>query len=131
MTDEEFAASFEARTLAPAGFKHVDHVRLAWIYLKGMPLPAAMARFAEGLRAFAAHIGKPGLYHETITYGFLLVINERIGDGPLGEDWAAFQARNPDVMAGVKTALGRYYTAERLAEDRARAGFVMPDRLAT
>lgn len=130
MTDEEFAGAFETLTLPPSDFRHAGHVRLAWIYLSRMSLPDAMTRYSQSLRAFAAHVGKPGLFHQTITYAFLMVINERIADGPDEESWEAFQSRNPDVMAGVKAALGRYYTDDRLAGDRARTGFVMPDRLA-
>lgn len=130
MTDDDFVDAFEALTLPPAAFRHAAHVRLAWIYLKRMPLPAAMQRYAERLRAFAGHVGKPGLYHETITYAFLLVINERIADGPGGEDWPGFQARNLDLLNGVKGTLGRFYSEERLGSARARSGFVMPDRLA-
>lgn len=130
LTDHDFATSFEALTLPPSEFRHAGHVRLAWIYLTRMSLPDAMTRYSASLRAFAGHVGKPGLFHETITYAFLMVINERIADGPDGESWEGFQARNPDVMAGVKGALARYYTDERLGCDRARAGFVMPDRLA-
>lgn len=111
MTDEEFTAAF------------------AWIYLRRMPLTAAMQRYDDRLRAFAAHLGKPGLYHATITYAFLLLINERMQDGPAGESWAEFQSRNADLFQGVQAALGRYYSAARLASDRSRAGFVMPDRL--
>ena len=129
MTDDEFAAAFEALTLPPSGFRHAEHVRLAWIYLKRMALPAAMQRYADRLKAFAGQVGKPGLYHETITYAFLLVIGERIADGPEDDGWEAFRARNPDLFGGVKGALGRYYSAERLASPRSRAGFVMPDRI--
>jgi N-formylglutamate deformylase len=129
MTDDEFAAAFEACVLPPAAFRHADHVRLAWIYLRRMALPAAMQRYAERLKAFAGHVGKPGLYHETITFAFLMVIGERIADGPEDEDWKAFRARNPDLFQGVKGALGRYYSDARLASPRSRAGFVMPDRL--
>ena len=130
MTDDDFAAAFEALTLPPSEFRHDGHVRLAWIYLTRMSLPDAMTRYSTSLRAFAGHVGKSGLFHETITYAFLMVINERIADGPDGESWEDFQARNADVMAGVKVALGRYYSDERLGSDRAREGFVMPDRLA-
>ena len=128
MTDDEFVAAFEALSLPPAAFRHADHVRLGWIYLRRMDLPAAMRRYADRLRAFAAHVGKPGLYHETITFAFLLVINERMADGPADEGWAAFRDRNPDLFAGIRIALGRWYSDERLASARARAGFVMPDR---
>jgi hypothetical protein len=130
MTDDEFVGAFEALTLPPSAFRHADHVRLAWIYLQRMPLPAALERYAARLKAFAAHAGKPGLYHETITYAFLMLINERVADGPTGETWPEFQARNPDLLKGVRPALGRFYTDERLASERSRAGFVMPDRLA-
>jgi hypothetical protein len=130
MTDDEFAKAFEALSLPARAFRHADHVRLAWIYLERMPLSAAIERYADRLRAFAAHIGKPGLYHETITYAFLMVTNERIGDGPAHETWPEFQARNPDLLEGVRPALGRYYTEDRLASERSRVGFVMPDRLA-
>lgn len=130
MTDDEFAAAFEDLSLPPAAFRHADHVRLAWIYLTRMPLPEAMRRYADRLRAFAAHLGKPGLYHETVTYGFLMVINERVADAPAGENWLGFRARNPDLFAGVKAVLGRWYSDERLASERSRAGFVMPDRVA-
>lgn len=130
MTDDEFAAAFEDLSLPPSAFRHADHVRLAWIYLRRMALPAAMQCYADRLRAFAAHAGKPGLYHETITYAFLMVINERVADGPDGETWDGFRARNPDLFAGVKGALGRWYSDERLASERSRAGFVMPDRVA-
>ncbi len=130
MSDDEFVGAFEALTLPPAAFRHADHVRLAWIYLGRMDLPSAMLRYAEGLRAFAAHLGKPGLYHETITFAFLLVINERMADGPAGESWGGFRERNPDLFAGLRAALGRWYSEERLASARSRAGFVMPDRVA-
>lgn len=128
MTDDRFVEAFETLSLPPSAFRHTDHVRLAWIYLGRMNLPTAMQRFAERLQAFAGHIGKPGLYHETVTYAFLMVINERMADGPAGEGWAAFRDRNPDLFAGLQSALGRWYSEERLASERARAGFVMPDR---
>src|SRR5262249_24114314 len=42
--------------------------------------------------------GKPGLYHETITWAFVLLVQER--RAPRGdEDWAAFAARNADLLA--------------------------------
>jgi hypothetical protein len=129
MTDDEFVDAFETLTLPPGAFRHIDHVRLAWIYLRRMSLPAAMGRYADRLKAFAACIGKPGLYHETITYAFLLLVNERMGDGPPRETWPEFQARNPDLLQGVWPALGRFYSEERLTSARSRAGFVMPDRL--
>ena len=129
MTDDQFVEAFESQTLPADRFRHADHVRLAWIYLRRMTLPAAMARYSDRLKAFATHLGQGGLYHETITYAFLMIINDRIADSAPEESFAAFKARNPDLFEGVAPVLGRYYRPETLASDRSRAGFVMPDRL--
>jgi len=130
MTDDEFVAAFEDQTLRPSAFRHADHVRLARIYLRGQPLLEATNRFATALKAYAAQIGKPGLYHETITYAFMMIINERLAAAPEDEDWEAFRDRNPDLFQNVRQALGRFYSEACLDSPRSRAGFVMPDRLA-
>src|SRR5262249_61516758 len=74
MEDRDFVAAFEAGTLPNEAFHHRDHVRLAWLYLRELPPAQALTRFTEGLRRFAAVHGKPGLYHETITWAYLLLI---------------------------------------------------------
>ena len=70
-------------------------MRLAWLYLKRLPPAEALARFSEGLRRFAAALGKAGLYHETITWAYLLLIRERMErEGP-AQTWSDFAARQP------------------------------------
>jgi len=128
MTDDEFVRGFEDCTLANDAFHHRDHVRLAWIYLERHPPLEALARFVEGLRRFATFHGHPGLYHETITWAYLFLIHERKADGPAGETWEEFAARNPDLLAWKPSILDRYYDAETLGSDRARRLFVLPRR---
>ena len=128
MTDEEFARAFEDLTLPNSAFHHRDHVRLAWIYLRRHPALEALARFTEGLRRFAAFHGHPGLYHETITWAYVLLVQERRQDG--ARDWPAFAAANPDLMAWKPSLLeDRYYRTETLWSERARRAFVWPDRV--
>jgi 2'-5' RNA ligase len=126
MTDDEFVRSFEDLILASSAFHHRDHVRLAWIYLGRHPALEALARFVEGLRKFAAFHGHPGLYHQTITWAYLFLIHERMADGPAGETWEEFAARNPDLFAWNPSVLDRYYDPETLRSDRARRVFVLP-----
>jgi hypothetical protein len=77
----------------------------------------------------ATAAGKPGLYHETITWAYVLLVNER-REAPGTEDWPAFAARNPDLLAWRPSLLEtRYYRGATLWSDRARRVFVMPDRL--
>lgn len=131
MTDEALMAAFEAGRPPDGGFHHEQHVRVAWNYLRAHPLPEALGRFCGGLRRFASAQGADGLYHETITVAFVLLINERLArareDGAL-DTWDAFCAANPDLLAWKPSILDRYYTPGTLSSPRARRVFVMPDR---
>jgi hypothetical protein len=130
MEDRDFVAAFEACTLPNEAFHHQDHVRLAWLYLKDLPPAVALARFTEGLKRFAGAHGKPGLYHETITWAYLLLIRERMAraaEGDIGGSFAEFAAANPDLLTWKPSILARYYRAETLESELARRVFVLPD----
>jgi hypothetical protein len=126
VTDAELVRRFEDCTLANGDFHHRDHVRLAWIYLQQYPALEALARFADGLRRFAAANGRAGLYHETITWAYLFLIHERMAGAAAGETWEVFAARNADLLAWNPSVLDRYYERETLFSDRARRLFVLP-----
>jgi hypothetical protein len=87
----------------------------------------AIDRFTTSLQRFAARHGVPGLYHETITWAYLLLIHERMQrDGP-AMDWESFRAANGDLFAWKPSILERYYTPGTLKSDLARRIFVLPD----
>jgi hypothetical protein len=127
MTDEQLMRDFEAARPPAGGFHHREHVRVAWNYLRRHSLPEALRRFCGGLRRFADAQGVPGLYHETITVAYLLLINERLS-GQRELDWEAFAAGNQDLLAWKPSVLDRLYAPETLASERARLVFLMPDR---
>ncbi len=134
MTPGDVRAQFEAGTLDPAAFHHCEHVQLAWSYLRELPFLVAAERFTTGLRALAARVGKPGLYHETITWAYLLLIRERLARQEadtksvgLG-DWEQFAGANPDLLRWRGGSLERYYRPETLASPLAKAVFLLPDR---
>jgi hypothetical protein len=122
MTAEKFIHAFETCSLDE--FHHRDHVRLAWLYLRRYPVLEALQRFTQGLIRFAANAGKPGLYHETITWAYLFLIHERMA---ADEEWESFAERNPDLMTWKPSVLDRYYSKGRLLSDEARRSFVFPD----
>ena len=130
MTDADFIAEFEATTLPPEKFRHADHIRLAWLYLRDAPLPDAMKRFSAGLKRYAAALGKDGLYHETITFAFIVAINERMQRQGRDAPWNTFRRRNPDLFDYPNPLLNSLYRRETLAADIARQVFVLPDNLA-
>jgi hypothetical protein len=119
---------FEAGTLPLDALTHEAHVELGWLYARSFPLTTALERFTAALKRFAAAQGKAGLYHETITWAYLILIHERIERGGRDRGWDAFKADNPDLLARQKRALDAYYRPETLESDLARRCFVLPDR---
>jgi hypothetical protein len=78
MTDNEIIEQFE-QSRAPGGsFHHADHIRVAFAYLSRYPALEALQRFSSALQRFATAQGKPGLYHETITWAYVFLIHERM-----------------------------------------------------
>jgi len=125
MTDDDFLSAFEGGTLPKDAFHHREHVRLAWLCLGRQGLPAGSERFIAGLRAFAARHGVSGLYHETITRGFLHLVWVALGGSGNGRGFDDFVARHPALLD--KERLRAFYSAERLASEAARRDFVVPD----
>ena len=83
----------------------------------------------DDLAFVAASLGKSGLYHETITVAYLLLIRERMERGNEAR-FEEFAARNTDLLCWRPSVLERYYREDTLASDLARRCFVLPDRLA-
>jgi hypothetical protein len=132
VSDDQFVSAFEKGEIARDSFHHVDHVRLAFLYLRRFPPLIALDRFSTGLSRFAAAGGKPNLYHETITWAFMLLIRERMErrfrESGRRADWNEFAAENPDLLSWNGHVLKTYYRDETLASDFARRIFVLPDR---
>jgi hypothetical protein len=77
MTDAEFARAFEGGTIPNAGFRHVDHLRLAWAYLAESPsIAAATDRMRSSLRRFAASVGHAEKYSDTLTIAWMRQVAE-------------------------------------------------------
>ena len=123
MTDTEFLSDFLADRLDPAGFRHAEHVRAAFLLLRTLPLSDAIPRYAAALRAIAARAGAPEKYHETITVAFLAAISDRMSRSD-ARDWARFRDGNPDLMN--KAWIGGLYTSEELADPAARRWYREP-----
>jgi hypothetical protein len=129
MNDRHFLTAFETGTLPEESFHHSDHVRAAWLLLREESPAAALDRFSSALKRFAAAKGKTRLYHETITWAYVLLINERLQRGGRSLDWEGFASANPDLLTWRPSVLDRYYTPETLGSDLARRAFVLPDRV--
>jgi hypothetical protein len=118
---------FVDTTLPADQFHHQQHVEVAWRFVRQYGMPEALAEFTTAIKRFADAKGATGLYHETITWAFLLLIAEREARQP-AQSWEAFAAANADLLTWQPSILERYYSKATLASDLARRAFVMPDR---
>jgi hypothetical protein len=130
MKDEEFIERFERCTLPDGSFHHPDHVRLVWLYLRRYPVLETLERFSAGLRKFANSRGLSNLYHETITWAYVFLIQERMVHAVAEQTWEEFAAANADLLDWKENILRRYYSEDTLRSETARRIFVFPDKLA-
>jgi hypothetical protein len=126
-TDEELIERFENASISPECFHHPEHVRVAFLYLRRYPLIDALQRFSTGLKRLAAALGKADRYHETITWAYMFLVNERMS-GAHQERWSDFAAAHPDLLSWKESILKRYYSDETLATEKAKRQFVLPDK---
>lgn len=117
---------FVDTSLPAAEFHHEQHVEVAWRFVRDHGMPQALAEFTAAIKRFADAKGATGLYHQTITWAFLLLIAERQARCE-ADSWEAFAAANPDLLAWRPSVLERYYSSEVLKSDLARRVFIFPD----
>jgi hypothetical protein len=98
MTDVELARALEQGQIPNEGFHHVDHLRVAWVYLEEAPtVEDAIARMAATLRRFAASVGKPEKYSDSLTAFWMYQMAAARALMP-DANCAALIARMPSLM---------------------------------
>ena|SRR5579862_2025137 len=122
LSDAEFLAAFHACSLPPSCFRHADHLRLAWLHVRQHPLSIAIDNVRRGIQAYAEHLRKPDLYHETVTVAWVRLIASH--DEPTFD---AFLGLNAHRLNGE--LLHRFWSPEQLQSEKARREWVDPDRM--
>jgi hypothetical protein len=124
---DPLVAAFEAGTVDPGAFRHREHLYVAWHYLKELPLEEALPRYVGNLRRLVQRLGAPEKYHATVTWAYLVLLDEAMQDPELrAADFDALVARRPALLAPGLGALCEYYDRAELDADEARRRFVLP-----
>ena len=126
--EEDLLRGFVDTTLPANQFHHEQHAHVAWLFVRQYGMPSALGEFTTALKRFADAKGATGLYHETITWAFLLLIAERQAKCGAGS-WQDFAAENPDLLVWKPSILERYYSSALLKSELARKVFILPDRI--
>jgi hypothetical protein len=125
VTDEVFLAAVEGAAWPGEQFKHREHLRLAWLYLRRHGQEAGTARIRETILRYATALGAAGIYHETLTRAWGACVGGALRETPGLEPFDAFLAAHPELLE--RTLLERYYRRETLESEEARRGWVPPD----
>jgi hypothetical protein len=126
-SEADLLQCFEDGTLDPAAFSHRRHLAVAWAYLRRDGFPEGAVRFREQLLRYVRRAGAAAKYHETITWAYLVLLNEelRLRSRP-GESFDDMLARRPDLLDHASGALARRYTRAELDHPDARRVFLLP-----
>jgi len=125
--DDELLRQFEDCSLPLERFHHSVHIQIAFLYLCKYSVLDVLGRFPAALTRYAEAHGKAGLYHETITWAYILLIHERMQRAGQPQSWEEFAATNADLLTWSGTILKQYYRDETLSSDLARKIFLFPD----
>ncbi len=125
---DELIRQFEDCSLPLEALRHSVHIEIAFLYLCKYPVLDVLARFPAALTHYAQAHGKAGLYHETITWAYILLIHERMRRAGHKQIWEEFKSTNPDLMSWTSTILKQYYRDETLSSELARNIFLFPDK---
>jgi hypothetical protein len=124
MSDVEMTRALERGEVANENFRHASHLHVAWVYLsETTSVDQASARMRDTLRRFAASVGKPEKYHETITVFWVRLL--ALAREKSGETLEELVATNPQLLE--KNFPLTYYSRERLFSDKARTMWLEPD----
>jgi len=129
MDDETLLQRFEQCQIAPDDWGHREHIKVAYLYLRSMPLDAAIDRMRLGLKALQAAFQVPDAidrgYHETMTQVWMRLVDftiKQFGPAPCAD---MFYQSHPQLWQSK--VLRFFYSADQLLSAEAKAAFLPPD----
>jgi hypothetical protein len=125
--DDDTLLAFEQGTLDPSQFSHRLHLTLAWRYLQREGFPEGAQQFRHHLQRYVAKVGAQSKYHETITWAYLVLLNEELclRSSP-GENFDTMIQRRPDLLDHRNGPIARCYSKAQLESSEARRVFMLP-----
>lgn len=124
---DDIVTAFENGSLDPARFDHRTHLALGWHYLQRDGFPEGALHFRRHLQNYVAKVGAQSKYHETITWAYLVLLNEErcLRSAP-DESFDTMIQRRPDLLDHRNGAIARCYSKSQLDAPDARRVFLLP-----
>jgi hypothetical protein len=141
-------AEFLAQVAPPdGGFRHRQHIHLAYLAVRRHGTAEATVRIGSWIRQLAAYERAPQKYNATVSRAWTEIVGHHVvadlaglagrgivasapvaaGAGTAGAEFEDFATRHPALLD--KRLLTRHYSPAVLASAAARTGWVEPDRI--
>ncbi|OLB31345.1 MAG: hypothetical protein DMG41_26645 [Acidobacteria bacterium] len=124
-SDLDFLRAFENLSFPPDQFRHREHLRVAWLYLKSSDATRAAERMSAGIRRFANHHAASEKYHHTLTLFWMRLVAAALVETPEGCAFEEFLTAHAELCD--KNLPSQYYSQDLLRTPAARDGWVEPD----
>lgn len=118
-------SEFENGDFDVEAFDHESHIYVAWKMLESFSTLTVIERYTDALRRLTVSLGIPEKYHETISWFFVLLIDER-RQREGRQNWHSFKQENADLFASGLEVMRPYYTQDRLWSEQAKQQFLLP-----
>src|SRR5258708_4242913 len=125
LEEDDFVRSFESCKYPNEKFRHTDHIRLAWIYIRRFGIREGEDGMAASIRRFAISVGHEEKYHATITKAWTRLIYVAYRTTPVLHDFHKFLSSH--LWLAEKNSLHAFYSQTLLASVEARQDWVEPD----
>jgi hypothetical protein len=125
LEDDIFVAQFESCRFPGDQFRHADHLRLAWIYIRNYGSDVAEQRMRQSIQSFARNSGAAHKYHETITIFWMRLVDVAIRMSARSENFWDFVDAHAWLLD--KDVVLEFYSRDLLMSDGARQAWVEPD----
>ena len=125
LEDNFFVNEFEGCRFPNDQFRHADHIRLAWIYLRRYAYEVAEERMRNSIQTFARSLGAEHKYHETITILWMRLVNTAVQLTSRINSFPDFI--NAHAWLLNKETIFEFYSRDLVMSDIARSVWVEPD----
>jgi hypothetical protein len=125
LSDDAFVDQIERCTYPNGAFKHADHVRLGWIYVRTYECALAEQRMAQSVLRFASSCGAARKFHATVTIGWMKLIAAAVRMTPQIDAFDDFLDAHKWLLN--KGALSAFYSNGLLCSDDAKSAWIEPD----
>jgi hypothetical protein len=125
MNDREFLRAFHESTLSSEDFRHLGHLRLAWLVLRRHSLEEALPLLSGGIGQYASSKGASGMYNETLTQFWVRIVNHALQANPSALEFEQFITTFPILLD--KQLPFHHWRRETLGGNRARSDWLEPD----